>query len=137
MFVVDSSVAIKWFVPEPGSEDALALLKGDAILIAPDILLAEVANGLWRKVRKGELEAKDLKPAIASARTRVSRFDPISPLIDEACDLAAALDHSVYDCLFLALAAREGVSLVTADAKFVVKLGAAGIEGVLDPSGAI
>ena len=46
--VVDSSVAIKWFVEEPYSAEAHRLLEayetGTLILLAPDLLYAEVGN---------------------------------------------------------------------------------------------
>ena len=46
--VVDASVAIKWVVPEAGSERAITLL--DHGLVAPDLLFSECANILWRKL---------------------------------------------------------------------------------------
>lgn len=53
--VVDASVALKWFVPDPGHEAALAILKADDAepqLLAPDWLLVEVANALWKQWRR-------------------------------------------------------------------------------------
>ncbi len=51
--VVDSSVVIKWFLPEDDSTIAQTieaqLEKGEVILLAPELLLAEVANILWKK----------------------------------------------------------------------------------------
>ena len=46
--VVDSSVAIKWFLPEPNADAALRLLdgyrRGDLSFLAPDLIHAEVGN---------------------------------------------------------------------------------------------
>lgn len=45
--VIDASVAAKWYVAEPDSRPALAVgARGG--LIAPDLILAEVANILWK-----------------------------------------------------------------------------------------
>ena len=74
--VIDASVAVKWVVPEPDSDRAEALL--DHALGAPDLLFAECANVLWKKVRRGELSkdeadigAQTLEQAdIAIASTR-------------------------------------------------------------------
>jgi predicted nucleic acid-binding protein len=53
--VVDSSVAIKWFVVEPFSTEAHRILDeyqtGTLTLLAPDLLYAEVGNVVWKKHR--------------------------------------------------------------------------------------
>lgn len=54
LLVIDASIAVKWVVEEEGTIEALAL-RGAAKLIAPDLLIAECANILWKKVRRGEL----------------------------------------------------------------------------------
>lgn len=53
--VLDSSIVIKWFVPEVHSADALRYLDPDLGRDAPELLLAEVSNILWKKVCRGEL----------------------------------------------------------------------------------
>ena len=45
-FVIDASVAIKWVVEEPGTPEALLLRRHR--LLAPDLLMAECANILWK-----------------------------------------------------------------------------------------
>ena len=57
-WIVDASVAIKWVVDEPGTEHAL-LLRRDS-LAAPDLLVPECANILWKKVRRKELSEAGL-----------------------------------------------------------------------------
>ena len=52
-WVIDASVAIKWVVDEPGTEQALLLRRHH--LVAPDLLVPECANILWKKIRRGEL----------------------------------------------------------------------------------
>jgi predicted nucleic acid-binding protein len=54
-FVVDASVVIKWFVPEVHSDAARRLLERSHQYVAPDLLYAETANAIWKKVRRGEL----------------------------------------------------------------------------------
>ncbi|HVG07663.1 MAG TPA: type II toxin-antitoxin system VapC family toxin, partial [Thermoanaerobaculia bacterium] len=53
--VVDASVAIKWFLPEQHSLQALRLLEGGRELVAPDLIWAEIGNVLWKRWRQGEL----------------------------------------------------------------------------------
>ena len=52
--VIDASIAIKWVVEEDGTPLALAL-RQKAKLIAPDLLVPECANILWKKVQRNEL----------------------------------------------------------------------------------
>ena len=66
--VVDASVAIKWFVPEPLSNEAERLLGGSDTLFAPDLLLIEFGNIIWKKVRLGELARDDGDAALAALR---------------------------------------------------------------------
>lgn len=53
--VVDASIAVKWVVEEPGSEDARALLEtwlaADMQPVAPSWLACEVSNILYQKMR--------------------------------------------------------------------------------------
>lgn len=52
-YVIDASVAVKWYIPEPLSDAAdkyLQLYKDkQAKLLAPDLLLVEVGSVLWKK----------------------------------------------------------------------------------------
>jgi predicted nucleic acid-binding protein len=52
--VIDASIAVKWVVEEEGTSYALAL-RSRAKLIAPELLVAECANILWKKVQRNEL----------------------------------------------------------------------------------
>jgi predicted nucleic acid-binding protein len=55
--VIDASIAIKWVIEEEGTKEALALRS--RALAAPDLLIAECANILWRKVRRRELSERE------------------------------------------------------------------------------
>ncbi|HSW49598.1 MAG TPA: type II toxin-antitoxin system VapC family toxin [Bryobacteraceae bacterium] len=118
--VVDASVAVKWVVDEPGSRQARGLSR--ARLEAPDLLPVECANILWRKARVGDLTADE-----AAVRLRLLRQAPVTlagsgSLLDTALDLSRDLGHPVYDCVYLALALRREIPLVTADKRFVAAL---------------
>jgi predicted nucleic acid-binding protein len=119
-FVVDASVVIKWLVQEVDSTAALAL-RGHA-LAAPDLLIPECANILWKKVRRAELTASE---ANTSARL-LERVDielvPMRRLLAAALRLAIELDHAAYDCTYLALAELRRIPFVTADLTLLRKL---------------
>jgi predicted nucleic acid-binding protein len=66
--VVDASVALKWVVTEPGSEEAASLLDdmaaGAIALLAPEHLVGEVANGLRKRVAQNVLTVEDACAAL-------------------------------------------------------------------------
>ncbi len=117
--MVDASVAIKWVVEEPGTAEALALRRYR--LSAPDLLIPECANILWKKVRRRELaELEALLAARLLERADVELV-PMRRMLEPATRLAVALDHPAYDCFYLALAQSAGLSFVTADGKLCAK----------------
>lgn len=115
--VVDSSVAVKWFVSESELhvEEALALfrrqLSGEVVLAAPDLLLLEVSNAL-RSRGVPETGQKDVARALGKSRLALER---VEALHEAAVSISIDCGLSVYDATFAALAQRLGVKLVTAD----------------------
>jgi predicted nucleic acid-binding protein len=126
-YVVDASVLVKTVVNETGTPEALDLLRDHAIL-APDLVLHECANVLWKKVRLGEFTGEEAQVAAQILQRADMELVPSRPLIDAVVDLAVRLDHPAYDCAYLALACAEGSPLVTADRHLVTKLADAGPE---------
>lgn len=123
MIVVDTSVAVKWFIEEPGRDQARQLLDGQLDLIAPDFAIAEVANALWRKQRLGDIDAMQVDEAVRYCPLFFKRLVPASSLALDALRIAREISHSVYDCMFLALAGGlQNGSLLTADERFITKL---------------
>ena len=112
-WVVDASVAAKWLAPEPESPLADALLDDD--LIAPDLLYAEVANILWKKQTRGEIEAATVTAAARWLLQLPLQIHAGASLFAEAVRLAQRLNHPAYDCFYLALALRADSVLITAD----------------------
>lgn len=116
--VIDSSVAAKWYLPEPGSDRAALLLESGLRLVAPDLLIPEVGNVLWK--RRRDLPAADIE-AIAAALTSAGPVTlyPSTVLLEGALALALTYERSVYDALYLALALSRQCQLVTADERLV------------------
>ena len=119
MIVVDTSVAVKWSVPESGTEAALALL--GLSLSAPDVLIAELGHVLTKKVRVRQVPAEIAAAAFIEIPSQLLLVECRS-LDRRAFQLALELHHSIFDCYFLALAEAAGGELVTADEVFVRKL---------------
>ena len=118
-FVVDASVAVKLLVDEPDSDAARELTASGEELHAPRLMASEVANALWRKARLDQIERADAGAALASMTDMPLRWNDDETVSADAVRLALALDHTVYDCMYLALAHRIGATVVTADRRFV------------------
>lgn len=123
--VVDTSVVMKWFCHEKDDEAALRLREDLAVdrlrVSAPDLLLYELANAIRFHPR---LTAEDASSAVESVVDLGIRFVPAAACpMREAVQSAFANKITVYDAVFAALAAAEGVPLVTADEKMAGRIG--------------
>jgi predicted nucleic acid-binding protein len=116
--LVDASVALKWVFPEDDSAAALQLAQSD--LHAPDLLAVELANALWKKVQRGQIDRLNAAAAFVEAMELVD-LKPTAALHERALAIALELDHPVYDCVYLALAESEQTRLVTADVRLIRK----------------
>ncbi len=112
-FVIDASLAIKWVIDEPGTKEALNLRRHR--LLAPDLLVVECANILWKKVRRRELSEDEAMVAARLLARADIELEPMRPLLEPAMRLALTLDHPAYDCVYLALAQQRGCDFITAD----------------------
>lgn len=121
ILVVDSSVAIKWVVPEPDSTVAVDLV-GPFRLIAPHLIYAECANVLWKKQRRGEISRSELLSAVGVVDDFSVETVSMRELTAPAVDLSILLDHAVYDCFYLALSIVQECKLVTADGRLYRKI---------------
>lgn len=118
-WVIDASVAMKWVIPEVLSDKADRLRAGDDEILAPDLLLVEVANALWKKAMSREISPPEADRAFELVSESGIDLRPTVPLLTRAMEIARRLDHPVYDCVYLALADREQASFVTADRRLL------------------
>ena len=120
--VVDSSVAVKWFVPEIGSESAAALLDPAIQLAAPDLLHAEAGNVLWKKVERGEVTRAEAREVVKGLGRVPIAVTPSGQLVEAALEIAMVHRRTVCDCLYVALAVALDCAFVTADERLVAAL---------------
>ena len=118
LFVVDASVAIKWFLPENHSEAALRLLAQEHRLYAPELIFSEFSNVLWKRVRKKEISKSEADSTLEGLLALHLQVQPSQSLIPLALEIACRVNRTVYDSLYLAAAIVLSSLLVTADAKF-------------------
>lgn len=121
--VIDSSVVVKWFIEEKGSDIALRFrdefAKGNLRLSVPSLVFYEVINAL--KVSR-IFDEKDL---VTAARS-MSSYDfevwlPRGKVLEESARLSSRKGVTVYDACYVALAVRRKTKLLTEDDELLQK----------------
>lgn len=117
--VLDSSVAVKWFSQEQGSEEALQLLdrhvEGSVKLWVVDLAYSEVANAL--RYNPG-FDLDGLKRAVEHMyRLHMGSAPVAEELLVRAAEIAYDGDVTIYDALPVALAKMRCIICVTGDVK--------------------
>jgi predicted nucleic acid-binding protein len=118
LFVVDTSVAVKWFFPEIHADAALRLLAQQHTLHAPDLIFSEFGNVLWKRVRKKEISKNEANATMQGLLSLPLQVQASQHLVTLALEIACGQNRSVYDSLYLAAAIALQLPLVTADGKF-------------------
>lgn len=121
--VVDASLATMWAVAEDHSLHALALAgewaASDTHLIAPCLLLTEVTNALFKRVKRREMDLPTATEALEVVLSFNIRIEEEAGLHIPAMELAHQLNQpATYDCHYLALALIADCDLWTGDRKF-------------------
>jgi predicted nucleic acid-binding protein len=127
-YVLDANVVVKWFIPEVDSDKAdrlLADFRNHRLdIIAPDVLVSEVGNTLWKR----SVKIKDISVAdAASSYTDFLDLDvPLhasTTIAEDALSIATSEQHPLHDTLYISLALKKSCEFITADEKLVNKLG--------------
>ncbi len=132
--LLDTSVVVKWFVPEEDSERALTVRQAqedrELQLYAPEVLLMELANALRYS---SEFSAGEITEALETPFELNILLIPFSlDALNSAITLSMEHDLAAYDAYFLALAQALEIPLITADRRMLSRLtaedGALGLE---------
>ena len=120
--VIDASVAVKWVVGEENAELAGRLAREAEELHAPAHWLAEAANTLWAKyfVRR-QITQEEMQAGLMTLADAPVISTRLAGLLQPAVTIAVNLGVTVYDFLYLALAAELDLPFVTADHRLVSK----------------
>ncbi len=122
--VIDASVALKWYLDEPLAEEARAILASDEMLVAPELIVSEVANAAWLRLSKGDIALPQAKEILAELPAAFLALVPEAGFALRALEIATELAHPVYDAFYIATSERWGAPLVTADGRLLAKAAA-------------
>jgi len=121
-YVVDASVAIKWYVPEILEREASNFLREKYDLHVPELILPEFSDIIWKKVKRGQMSDEDARRIITAISRRKWRVHSHREIIVSAYAGADATGQTVYDWMYLSLAISLSCEFVTADEKFYYAL---------------
>ncbi len=120
-FVLDSSVALAWVLPDETNPtlDHLCDRLTDDIALVPPVWPLEIGNVLLIAVKRGRLTAKDVRRLITDLRALPLEIDGASTerAMEETLALAKKYDLTTYDASYLELAQRRNLPLATLDNK--------------------
>ena len=135
--VVDTSAVMRLYIPDGPLPEGLERFfrlaeRGDASVLAPDLLLAEAAQVVHKKRRQGLLTG-DHARGLLEAMLRL----PIETMshrlfVQRASELADSGGMTVYDSLFLAVAETYDAVLFTVDTKLARKAQELGVDTAID-----
>ena len=136
--VVDTSVALKFYLPEEGHEEAVGLLgaaeAGAATLLAPGTILPEGSNAVFQQQRRGLLDEEDAVGAWRNLLRAPIYAYATEDLVERAAEISLETGAIVYDALFLALAEDAEAVMVTADSKLLRTLKGSSYISLASPS---
>jgi predicted nucleic acid-binding protein len=114
--IIDSSSLVKFFSKEKGWEKVAQIISEGVITL--DLSIKEVANALWKKVLKGDLN-EDIAIKILSDLLKREAMIIVNQdeYLIEAFKIANKNKITIYDSLFIALAKSKNLELVTSDIK--------------------
>ena len=124
VLVIDASIAVKWFNKEEYSDIADKLknmhVRGEVVLVAPVLLLFEVANALRYNP---DFESEDVEDAIRDLLDlQIKFFIPEEGWMNDAVKIAYTYSTTIYDASYGALSLYLGTTVYTADENFLRKV---------------
>ena len=120
-FILDSSVALAWVLPDERNPtlDHLCDRLADDIALAPPVWPLEIGNVLLVAVKRGRLTAKDVSQLVTELRALPLEvdFNSTERALEDTLNLARKYDLTTYDASYLELAKRRDLPLATLDTK--------------------
>jgi predicted nucleic acid-binding protein len=106
---------------EDQHEQAISALETTEQIIVPDSLFAELGNVVWQWIQFRQLPIQTGLEALDDAEALIDKIVPTADVREAALELAVQAHHSFYDALFVAVAIREQVQVITFDRKLAAK----------------
>ena len=130
MKVIDASALIKYIVKEPGWKKVQEFILAGCITV--DLALKELANALWKRVMRKELDVGLAVKLMNTILTRrIVRIYPQESLLVEALKLSTNTSLPIYDAIYIVLARELKTELITSDIEQAKKAEELGVFPIL------
>jgi predicted nucleic acid-binding protein len=127
--VVDASVIAAALFPETHSKAARALLVSGGRLHTPDLIHTEVANVIWKRHGRGEIDRRVAVDLLNDVIGLPLEIAPSDQLVPPALELAMQTGRTVYDCLYVALAVEIKAVMISNDRRLINSLASGPLKG--------
>jgi predicted nucleic acid-binding protein len=117
--ILDANVVVKLAVREADTDLANSIIASGEVLLAPDLMFAEVTNALWANVARLAATEQQVRDGLPELAKLLSETWPSEELASDALSLSLELGHPAYDCFYLALAIKVDGLVVTTDRRFL------------------
>lgn len=122
--IIDTSALLRLFVPDGAVPDGLeeffhGVNQGRHYALAPELLLAEAGNVIWKYMQAGILTSEEGKAMFKDIVDMPVRLIGHKKLVKHSLELAEMYNLTMYDSLFIALALEQGGVVFTADNKML------------------
>jgi len=116
VIVIDSSALTKYILREEGWREVRKYLEEGCVTL--DLAIKETINALWKRVLMGNLDEGYAKEVVRSfLESGIVKVEEQDQLLEEAFSIAVKRKMMVYDSVFIALAKKKGLPLLTSDRK--------------------
>jgi len=116
VIVIDASALTKFIMKEDGYEEVAEYLKAGTL--SADHIAKEVTNAIWKRFRQGAIslkEAEIMLKALKEILGKAVKLEDELTYIDETVKIAFNQNITIYDSLYIAIAKKKGLKLLTAD----------------------
>jgi predicted nucleic acid-binding protein len=122
-YTLDASVAAKWFNNESLTDKAIqvrdAFVQGKIMLVAPEHLLYEVGNAIWKNKALSQEDAVTAVRNLVDLDIELVRLTP--GLAGGAMNIARSSSLSFYDAAYVILADHFDAPVISADSVILAK----------------
>ncbi len=116
MKVIDASILVKLLLREPGWEKIVEHLRHGTISI--DLASKEAINAVWKQRNRSQITDEEASIMIESLRCligKVVKMEDESNYLEDAISITFKQNVTIYDALYIALAKKKELILLTSD----------------------
>jgi len=116
VIAIDASALTKFLLKEEGWDVVIRYLRCGTI--SPDLVVKEAANAIWRRHVRGEITPETVKAMLKALKEIIGKAVKIEgedEYLEEGLKIAFRQKITIYDSLYIALAKRKRLKLLTVD----------------------